>query len=125
MLLNSFGLKSSVDKWNSSFSNGRNVFKRWTLIFINLIMVQLTPDQLYLYLVESGFILNSKVKCNNCGGYMTIADNTNKPEKKHFVCRNQILATSSSKLVTCAARKSILTNTWFSKSKLKTGKYIT
>lgn len=112
---------SELNKWSISFSHNRNVFKKWTLLFINFLIVNLCPEKFYLYLVQVGFVINTKVKCDICHCLMSLATNSDKPEKRHFVCKNKILDKETGKLRQCGKRKSVRSNTWFEKSKLNFG----
>ena len=57
----------AVENFKRSFSNNRDVFKKWSLVFITFIMSIFKPEEMYLYLVEQRFLFKDGIKCGVCG----------------------------------------------------------
>jgi hypothetical protein len=113
---------SELGRWRSKFSHGRDVFKIWTTLFIDFLIVNLAPQDLYYHLVQCGFINSSKVQCNECLKPMDVQTNNEKTNKLQFVCKNKVFDKQSRRLKMCGKRKSILCNSWFANSKLNLDK---
>jgi len=115
---------SVLSAWKSCFSHNRDIFTKWTLLFINFLMFNLSPEDFYTYLVQVGFIKTTKVECDSCNSKMDYCVNKEKTTNLHYVCKNKVINPNTGRFKTCGKRKSVLCYSWFSKSKLNLGSQI-
>jgi len=112
------------NRWKSCFSYNRDVFTKWTLLFINFLMFNVSPEDFYTYLVQVGFIKTSFVVCDRCKIGMALRVNNESSTNLHYVCSNKVIDPITGRFKTCGKRKSVFCNSWFAKSKLKLGEEI-
>lgn len=104
-----------MERVNSEFSQKQNLFKYWTMQKIRLVGRKMNALDRYNYLVETGFIINDKIRCKKkgCTGKradLSLITNNSKAEGVEWNCLKK----------GCKGTLSARTNTWFSSSKLRT-----
>ena len=87
----------AVENFKRSFSNNRDVFKKWSLVFITFIMSIFKPEEMYLYLVEQRFLFKDGIKCGVCGfcDCIGVFTNNDMADNVWYVCKRSVLNPST------------------------------